>query len=236
LKLVTGNQSTVVICRFVIAMIFAAIAPNLTAAKVRSYTIVAGQERLFAYSGGLIGESVSARLRGSFDVEIAEDGGCRLTRFDVNTFDALDQGLFQLGPSHAWPDGTSLADILFVNPAGLTGRRDGPTIILGAPRLGPIDQQTLTGIQIHDLLSITPGIEDGTPNTIIRIKELDPGWADVSISSLPEFFFDSPSFNTQAPGLLASVVPEPGQSVLLTTSLIVALGGSIRRRGSCRQA
>ncbi len=193
--------------RLVILAFVLAWVPPVGAAELRTYEFLSGQDRLFQFQGGLLGTDVQAQLAGSFDVEIMNDGTSRLTRFDVQLVDILDQGFSPLG----WSEGTSLADVLFVNPVGLTGYRDAALITLGDP-----------GVIID--------FETGMPNTIIRVGNLGGGLANVRISSsMPEMVIDSPSFATESPGLLVRVVPEPGATTLLT-GVLIAVGGRRRWR------
>jgi len=193
-------------CPAVLAFLLACV-PPVAAAELRTYEFLPGQEQLFQFQGGLLGTDVRAQLAGSFDVEIEYDGTSRLTRFDVQLVDILDQGLFPVG----WSEGTSLADVLFVNPVRLTGSRVAALITLGDPG----------AIIAYDA---------GIPNTIIQANEIDGGLAEVRISSLSEMALDSPSFFTEPPGLLARVVPEPSGLVLSISGALVLLGCVCRRR------
>jgi hypothetical protein len=197
-------NSVRIACRLSIVAFLFALVPLAGAAELRTYEFVAGQDRLFSYSGGLVGVHVEAQLTGSFDVEIEADGTSQLTRFDVQLADVVDTGLYAVG----WMNGEHLADKLFVDPVGLTGHFDGDWITLGLPT--------------------NPIPEENTPNTIIRVKDLGGGQAEVLISSLPHPIFDNPSMNTELPGLLARVVPEPASWVLVAGMAV--LGGASRRR------
>ena len=190
--------------RLGVAVGLVAIASVAGAAELRTYEFVPGQDRLFSYSGGLVGVHVEAQLAGSFDVEIEADGTSRLTRFDVQLVDVLDTGLYEVG----WMNGDSLADQLFVDPVGLIGRLDGDLITLGFPA--------------------SPIPEEYIPNTIILLKDVGGGLAEVRISSQPQLILDNPSMNTEVPGLLARVVPEPASWVLVAGMAV--LGGACRRR------
>ena len=77
-------------CLAVIALFLSCVQP--AAAELRTYEFLPGQERLFQFQGGLLGTDVQAQLAGSFDVEIEDGGASRLTRFDVQLVDILDQG------------------------------------------------------------------------------------------------------------------------------------------------
>lgn len=198
-----ANSASIVARLSIASFCFVLVLP-VDAAELRTYEFVAGQDRLFSYSGGLIGIHVEAQLAGSFDVEIEADGTSRLTRFDVQLVDVLDTGLYAIG----WMNGDSLADQLFVDPVGLTGHLDGDLITLGFPA--------------------SPIPEEVTPNTIILLKDVGGGLAEVRISSQPELILDNPSMNTEVPGLLARVVPEPASWVLIAGMAV--LGGAYRRR------
>jgi hypothetical protein len=204
--LMMTNSNSINTCLAILAF-FLTQAQPAAAAEIRTYEFLPGQERLFQFQGGLLGTDVQAQLAGSFDVEIEDNGASRLTRFDVQLVDILDQGFSPLD----WSEGMPLADVLFVNPVGLIGNRDATLITLGDP---------------GDIIAYDAGI----PYTIIRVSELGGGQAQVRISSLPEMVIDSPSFFTESPGLLVRMVPEPAGLVLSISGALACLACCDRRR------
>src|SRR5882757_5772743 len=90
----TGNDLMIyhrlfkLLCFF--AFLTAASVATASAAEVRTYEFVSGQQPIFHLRGGLAGVDLSAKLTGNFDIKIENDGSAALTRFDVQLVDVMN--------------------------------------------------------------------------------------------------------------------------------------------------
>lgn len=90
---------------------------TISAEEVRTYRIVDTGEAAFRYGGGLLDFNLTATLRGTFDVTIADDKTATFSRFDVSLHDVVNTGTYDLG----WTEGDSLATRLLQPINGVWG-------------------------------------------------------------------------------------------------------------------
>jgi hypothetical protein len=107
----------------VTVLLWLAIASSsfVSASEVRTYRIVENGDRTFFYGGGLLDFRLSARLVGSFDVTVQDDGSAQFGRFDVLLSDVINDGSHDVG----WRNGDLLSDRLNQRPEELMGALTG---------------------------------------------------------------------------------------------------------------
>jgi hypothetical protein len=193
-------------------LLLCGLSPFSSAVELRTYTLADNQDRLFHYAGGLLGIDLEATLSGSFDVELDSSGQGRITRFDLKLFDIVNHGMHPVN----LPEGTSLAETLFVDPEGLLGWSVGATLQFGEPAYTALREPILDSSEV--ILSTI--VHAGRPTTLIQIHHRDDGWAEIQVGSDTGFQLDAPSMSTGPSGFLAQVVPEPAAAASLLAGVL----------------
>lgn len=185
-----------------VAAVIAALAwPAAAGAATITYRIDPAVPSQFRYSGGLIGGSFDARLEGTLQIQLDDQGVATIASFDVRIVDPQFLGQPSILGD---PAGKPLANYLAHDPVGLPLAAFTPT--------GPNGEQP--DVSTH-------------ARTLASIADLGAAAARLRFYSGYNILADSPAAFTREAGIAVRLVPEPS---LLAALLLFPLAARPRLR------
>lgn len=196
-------------------LLFASLRIESVSAEVRTYRIVDTGRAGLRYGGGLLDFNLTAALKGTIEVTVAEDNSASVTSFDLTLHDLVNTGTYDVG----WEEGDSLADLVNFDPDLLAGEK---TQEAGLDRLL--------------MLSTEPSLTDSALVTYLSIQHSNATSATLVLTSSRLYVTASPgpmrpvldtpsmSIGTSAGGgLPVQLVPEPSGLILTAASAVMFL-------------